>query len=66
MHGMIPHLNAQRSGDPLVDLAIGGKAVRLSEALLKLGELVGGQGRRFAGRDVDGSQGSETAVAIEG
>jgi hypothetical protein len=66
MDGVIAHLNAQGRGDPLLDLTIGGEAVRLGEALLKLGELVRGQGRRFAGRDIDGSESSKTAVAIAG
>jgi hypothetical protein len=63
MDGMIAHLNAQSGGDPLLDLAIGSKAVRLGEALLKLGELVRGQGGGFASRDVEMGEGSKTAVA---
>jgi hypothetical protein len=65
MHRMIAHLNAQRGGDPLLDLSVGGEAVRLGEALLKVDELLGGQSGRFTGRDVDMGECGQAAVAIE-
>ena len=57
MHGMVAHLHAEGGRDPLLNLAVGGEAVRLPEAAAELGAVVGRQGGAFAGGDVDGEQG---------
>ncbi len=53
MDGMVEHLHAKGIGNPLLNLAIGGKAVRLCKTETELLKLVGSKGRNSACRNVD-------------
>ena len=64
MHGMVAHLDPEGRRDPLLDRAVGGNAIRLLQALAELRQVVGRQGRPFAGGHVDGEQGRQPAGAI--
>jgi len=61
---MIAHLHAEGRRDPLLNLAVGGEAIRLLQALAELGHLIGRQGRTLAGGDVDREQGGEPTITI--
>ncbi len=63
---MIAQLHAQGRRDPLLDLAIGGEAVGLGQALLELGQLLRRQGRGFAGGDIDIQEGVEATLGLPG
>ncbi len=64
MDRMIAHPHAEGGRDPLLDLPIGGEAIRLLQALAELGHLLGRQGGAFAGGDVDREQGGEPAITV--
>ena len=63
---MIEHVNTKGIGDPLLDLAVGGKALRLGKAETKLLKLVGREGGSFAWGNREIKEGGNAAGGVEG
>ena len=66
MNSMIAHVYTKGISDPVVTLAVGGKAFRLCETEPKLLELVGSEGGSFAWGNREIKEGGNAAGGVEG
>jgi len=66
MHGMIEHVHTKGISDPLLDLAVGGKALRIGKTETKLLKLVGREGGSFAWGNIQIKEGGNAAGGVEG